>query len=78
MFLGDVLVYSHTRDGHIQLLRMVFDKLREHQFCCRLNNCSFFCMTTTLFGFDVTLEGLKISNAKVKSLCDRPLPMTVK
>ena len=78
VFLDDVLVYSHTRDEHIQLLCMIFDKLRVHRFYFKLNKCSFFCMTTTFLGFDVTPEGLKISDAKVKSLRDWLLPTTVK
>ena len=28
VFLDDILVYSHSREEHIQLLRMVFGKLR--------------------------------------------------
>ena len=78
MFLNDVLVYSHTRDEHVQLLCMMVDKLRDHWFYCKLKKCSFFHMTTTFFGFDVTPEGLKISDAKVNSLRDWPLPTTVK
>ena len=30
VFLDDVLVYSHTQEEHVQLLRTVFRKLREH------------------------------------------------
>ena len=78
VFLDDVLLYSHTRDEHVQLLRMVFTKLREHWFYCKLKKCSFFRTTTTFLGFDVTLDGLKISNTKVKSLHNWPLPTTMK
>ena len=72
MFLNDILVYSHTRDEHIQLLRIVFNKLDEHQFYCELKKCSFFSASTTFLGFDVTPEELKISDAKVKSLREWP------
>ena len=68
VFLNDVLVYSHTRDEHIHLLHTVFGKLCEHQFYCKLKRCSFFHTSTTFLGFDVTPEGLKISNTKLKSL----------
>ena len=78
MFLDDVLVYSHTRDEHIQLLGTVFDKLCEHQFYFKLKKGSFFHTTTTFLGFDVTPDGLKIFNAKVKSLHYWPLSITMK
>ena len=72
VFLDDILVYSHTREEHVQLLRTVFGKLREHRFYCKLKKCSFFRTCTTFLGFDVTPEGLKISDAKVKSLREWP------
>ena len=68
VFLDDVLVYSHTRDKHVRLLHTVFGKLSKHRFYCKLKKCSFFHTSTMFFGFDVTPEGLKISDAKVKSL----------
>ena len=72
VFLDDVLVYSHTREEHVQLLRTVFGKLREHRFYCKLKKCSFFRTSTTFLGFDITPEGLRISDAKVKSLREWP------
>ena len=78
MFLNDVLVDSHTRDEHVQLFRTVFGKLHEHGLYCKLKKCSFFHTSTTFLGFDITPEGLKISNAKVKSLYDWPQLMTMK
>ena len=78
VFLDDVLVYSHTRDAHVQLLRTVFGKLHEHWFYCKLKKCSFFRTSTTFLGFDITPEGLKISDTKVKSLHEWPQPTTLK
>ena len=78
VFLDDILVYSHTRDEHVQLLCMVLGKLRKHRLYCKLKKCSFFGTSTTFLGFDITLEDLKISDAKVKSLRKCPQPTTVK
>ena len=78
VFRDDVLVDSHTRGEHVQLLCMVFDKLRKHCFYCKLKKCSFFCTTTTFLSFNVTPNGMKISDAKVKSLRSWPLPTTMK
>ena len=78
MFLDDILVYSHTKDGQVQLLGTVFDKLCEHQFYCKLKKGSFFHTTTKFLGFDVTSDGLKISDAKLKGLHYQSLPITMK
>ena len=78
VFLDDELVYSHNRDEYVQLLCTVFHNLHEHRFYCKLKKCSIFLSTTTFLGFDITPDGLKISEAKAKSLCDWLLPMTIK
>ena len=78
VFLDDILVYSHTRDEHIQLLHMVLGKLCKHWFYCKLKKYSFFHTSTTFLGFDITPKGLKISDTKVKSLRERLQPTTVK
>ena len=78
VFRDDVLVYNHTRDEHFQLLCMVFDKLCEHCFYCKLKKCSSFHTTTAFLVFNITLDGFKICNAKVKSFCNWPQPMNVK
>ena len=78
VFFNDILVYSHTRDEHVQLLHLVFDKLCKHCFYCKLKIRSFFYTTSTLIGFDITPDGLKISNTKVKSFCNWPQAMTMK
>ena len=78
VFVNDILVYSHTRDEHIQLLHMVFGKLFEYQLYCKLKKCSFFHTNTTFLGFVVTPEGLKISDTKVNSLPEWLQPTTMK
>ena len=77
VFFDDVLIYSDTEEEHWQLVEQVLARLREHAFFCKLKKCSFLRASTTFLGFDVTPEGLKISDSKVKSLKDWPEPKTV-
>ena len=70
IFLDDVLIYSATWSEHLALLRAVMDRLRQHQFYCKLKKCQFGKATTTVLGFDVTSDGMKISTEKIKSLKD--------
>lgn len=34
VFINNIHVYSQSRDGHVELLRIVLDFLREKQFVC--------------------------------------------
>ena len=77
VFLDDVLIYSDTPARHFQLLDQVFLHLRQYAFYCKLKKCSFLRSSTTFLGFDITPEGMKISDAKVRSLKEWPTPTTV-
>ena len=68
VFLNDVLIYSTTVEEHFKLLEKVFTHLQKYEFYCKLKKCSFLQRTTTFLGFDITLKGLQINDAKVQSL----------
>ena len=65
VFLDNGLIYSTTVDEHFELLEKVFAHLHKHAFYCKLKKCSFLQKTTTFLGFNITAEGLHISDAKV-------------
>ena len=77
VFLDDVLIYSTMLEGHFKLLKKVFACLRRYEFYCNLKKCSFLQWTTTFLGFNISPEGLKISDAKIRSLKEWPKPTTV-
>jgi hypothetical protein len=41
VFLDDILIYSSSLETHLQHIRLVLDKLREHQFYLKRRKCSF-------------------------------------
>ena len=76
VFLDDMLIYSTMAEEHFELLEKVFVCLCKYEFYCKLKKCSFLQRTTTFLGFDITPEGLQISDAKIRSLkkCQNQLP----
>ena len=78
VFLDDILVYLGMVDKHFTLLEQVLACLRQYTFYCKLKKCSFLRNSTTFLGFDVTPEGMRISDSKVRSLSEWPVPSTVK
>ena len=77
VFLDDMLIYSTMGGEHFELLEKVFAHLHKYKFYCKLKKCSFLWRTTTFLGFDITPEGLQISDAKVRSLKEWPKPTTI-
>jgi hypothetical protein len=42
VFLGDILIYSKTKEDHEHHLRMVLQVLREHNLYSKLSKCIFY------------------------------------
>ena len=68
VILDDVLIYSAMVEKYFKLLEKVFSHLCKYKFYCKLKKCSFIWRTITFLGFDITPEGLQISDTKVWSL----------
>ena len=77
VFFDDVLIYSTTVEEHFELLEKVFTCLRKYEFYCKLKKCSCLQWITTFLGFDITPEGLQISDSKVQSLNKWPRATTI-
>ena len=69
-FLDDMLIYSTTLEEHFKkkkILEKMFAHLCKYKFYYKLKKCSFLRRTITFLGFNITLERLQISDAKVRS-----------
>jgi hypothetical protein len=77
VFLDDILIYSKTRDEHIQHIREVLERLRSEKLFGKLKKCDFFRTEVEYLGFDVGAEGIKPSLSKVQAILDWPTPENV-
>jgi hypothetical protein len=41
IFIDDILIYSQSEEEHADHLRMVLQRLREHQLYAKLSKCEF-------------------------------------
>ena len=77
VFLDDILVYSKTKEEHIQHIREILTRLRSEKFFGRLKKCDFFRTEVEYLGFDVGADGIKPSLSKVKAILEWPTPESV-
>ena len=78
MFLDNILAYSHMEKEHIMQLKQILVRLCQYIFYYKLRMCSFLHNSTIFFGFDITPEGMHISDSKVCSLNKWSVPTIVK
>ena len=50
VYLDDIVVYSEKLDEHENHLRLVFDKLRQHELYVKKEKCEFFCLEIMFLG----------------------------
>ena len=78
VFLDNILVYSCTMKEYFTIPEKVLACLHQYTFYYKLKKCSLLCNSTIFLSFDVTLEGMHISDSKEWSLNKWPGPSTVK
>ncbi len=77
-FLDDILIYSSSLEEHMQHVRLVLNKLREHELYVKLSKCSMFQSSIEFLGYNVGQEGLSMVNEKVQAIAEWPTPTSVK
>jgi transposase InsO family protein len=77
VYLDDVLVYSRTPQEHLVHLRMVLQRLREHQLYAKLSKCAFGLGEMPFLGHIISGNGIRMDPAKVDAIANWPTPRTV-
>ena len=49
VFIDDVLLYSRTKEEHVEHLRVVLQTLREHKLNAKLSKCEFWLSEVTFW-----------------------------
>ena len=78
VFIDDILVFSKTEEEHEQHLRMVLDKLREHQLYAKFSKCEFWLHEVGFLGHVLNAEGLSVDPTKIQAVTEWQTPSNVK
>jgi hypothetical protein len=77
VFIDDILVYSKSMDEHEEHLRIVLQRLRDHQLYAKFSKCEFWIDEVTFLGHVVSLEGIVVDPGKVRDVLDWKPPKSV-
>ena len=70
VFIDDILVYSKDEEEHKEHLRLVLEKLREHQLYVKFSKCEFWLKEVGFLGHVISGEGIAVDPAKVQSVTE--------
>ncbi|KAJ9561564.1 hypothetical protein OSB04_006724 [Centaurea solstitialis] len=68
VFIDDILIYSKTKEDHVEHLREVLEILRKEQLYAKFSKCDFWLQEVQLLGHLVNREGIKVDPAKVEAV----------
>jgi hypothetical protein len=74
VFIDDILIYSQSEEEHASHLRMVLQRLREHQLYAKLSKCEFWISEVLFLGHIINKEGLAVDPKKVTDILNWKAP----
>jgi hypothetical protein len=77
VFIDDNLIYPKTKEDHVEHLRIVLTRLRQHQLYAKFNKCEFWLGTIPFLGHILSVEGVAVDPSNVKDILECEPPTTM-
>ena len=77
VYLDDIVIYSESLEDHLEHLRKVLSKLREHQLHVKKEKCEFAQQEIMFLGHKVSKGFVKMDERKVQTILDWSPPRKV-
>jgi hypothetical protein len=75
VFIDDILIYSQSEEEHVDHLKMVLQRLREHQLFAKLSKCEFWIDKVLFLGHIINKDGLAMDPKKVADILNWKAPI---
>ena len=73
-YLDDIIIFLSTPEEHLERLRLVFERFREHNLKLNPDECDFFRMKVQFLGHIVSKDGLEVDPSKIEAVQKFPVP----
>ena len=77
VYLDDILIFSNTKEEHLEHIDMVLRRLHEEKLVINLENFMFMQEELTYLGFVISQGSLKMDKDKVSVILSWPPPKTI-
>jgi hypothetical protein len=77
VFIDDILVFSRNEEEHEEHLRLVLQKLREHQLYAKFSKCDFWLKEVSFLGHIITHGGIVVDPSKFQDVLNWNPPKNV-
>jgi hypothetical protein len=77
VFIDDIMIYSKSEEEHVQHLRVILQRLRDHQLYAKFSKCAFWLKKVLFLGHVMSAEGIAVDPTKVKEVLDWKSPRSI-
>jgi len=70
VFIDDILVYSRTKEDHMEHLRTVLKTLADHRLYAKLKKCDFWMKKVHFLGYVISAERISVDPGKKAVVVD--------
>lgn len=77
VYLDDILIYSSSESEHTHHVRLVLQKLQDHQLSLKLEKCEFDVKTVQFLGFVISPSSISMDPEKVTAIQNWKAPTSV-
>jgi hypothetical protein len=77
VFIDDILIYFKSEEEHAQHLRVILQRLRDHQLYAKFSKCAFWLKEVPFLGHVISAEGIAVDPNKVQEVLDWKSPKSV-
>lgn len=77
-YLDDILVYSNSKEEHVEHVKKVLRKLQQAGLYLDINKCQFHVQEVKYLGLIITTDGLKMDPQKIDTIVNWKAPRCVK
>ena len=70
VYIDDLLIFSNTREEHLEHIRKVLKRMREHNLHCRLYKCEWMKTEVEYLGFHISCGKVSVLKSRLTAIAD--------
>jgi hypothetical protein len=77
VFIDDILIYFKSEEEHARHLRVILQRLWDHQLYAKFSKCAFWLKEVPFLGHIISAEGIAVDPSKVQEVLDSKSPRSL-